>query len=116
MMFVLALVLSIGAAFGLDDLVPMTRSSLAQMMQSAEKKRLTGEIVRDIYKTVIEEANGGKAHFAMEFVGCDNTNPSISEETCVAIVNDVFGIIQAKFPDCAVTYTAESKEFKIVWA
>lgn len=115
-MFVLALVLSMSVAFGFDDLVPMTRSSLAQMMQSAEKKRLTGEIVRDIYKTVLDEAKSGKGHFAMEFVGCDNTNPSISEETCVAIVNDVFGIIQAKFPDCTVTYTADSKEFKIVWA
>jgi hypothetical protein len=99
----------------LDDLKLLTKANLLQIMQDAEKLRLTEEIVRDVYNSVVEEATNGKGEFAIEFTGCDNSNVKISKELCVDIVNDVFGIVQTKFPDSIVAYNVETKEFKVSW-
>ena len=100
----------------LDDLKPLPKANLTKMMQDAEKLRLTEEIVRDVYNSVIEEAVNGKSEFAVEFTGCSNSNIKVSEELCFAIVNDVFSIVQAKFPDSFVAYNVDTKEFKVSWA
>ena len=100
----------------LDDLKPVAKANLTKMTQDAEKLKLTEEIVRDIYSSVVEEATNGKPEFAVEFTGCSNSNIKVSEEICFAIVNDVFSIVQTKFPDSLVAYNVETKEFKVSWA
>ena len=100
----------------LDDLKPLPKANLTKMMHDAEKLRLTEEIVRDVYNSVIEEAANGKSEFAVEFTGCSNSNIKVSEELCFAIVNDVFSIVQTKFPDSFVAYNVDTKEFKVSWA
>jgi hypothetical protein len=103
-------------ASGLDDLKPLSKAELVQHMLTAEKHRYTEEIVRDVYNSVLEEAKSGKDRYITEFKGCDNSNPQISEGMCISIVNDVFSIINTKFPDSTVTYDSDNKEFKIIWA
>ena len=100
---------------GIDDLPPLNRVDLLQFMHSAVKKRYTEDIVRDVYNSVVEDAKQGKGQFVLEFTGCDNSNAEISEELCKSIVNDVFTIVQVKFPDSLVSYNIESKEFKLSW-
>lgn len=100
----------------LEDLKPLAKENLLQMMYDSEKLKYTEDIVRDIYKSVVEEAMNGKGEFSIEFTGCDNSNIKISKELCVEIVTDVFGIVQAKFPDSLVAYNVETKEFKVSWA
>jgi hypothetical protein len=98
-----------------DDLPPLRKSDLAQMMAVAEKQRYTTEIVRDIYTSVVEEASNGKGQYVTDFTGCDASNPKISQEMCNSIVEDVFHIMHTKFPDSSVSYDVNNKEFKIVW-
>ena len=100
----------------LDDLKPMAKAKLLEITADAEKLKLTEEIVRDVYNSVIEESNNGKTEFTVEFTGCSNSNIRISEELCVAIVNDVFGIVGTKFPDSFVDYNIDTKMFKVSWA
>ena len=98
-----------------DDLPPLRKSDLAQMMVVAEKQRYTTEIVRDIYTSVVESASNGEGTYVTEFGGCDTSNPKISQEMCNSIVDDVFNIMHTKFPDCGVTYDVANKEFRISW-
>lgn len=108
--------LFISTCASLDDLKPLTKTQLIQIMQDAEKLKLTEEITRDVYNSVVEEATNGKSEFSVEFTGCSNSNIKVSEEICFAIVNDVFSIVQTKFPDSLVAYNVETKEFKVSWA
>lgn len=98
-----------------DDMPPLRKADLTQMMVAAEKQRYTTEIVRDIYTSVVEEASNGKGQYVTEFTGCDTSNPKISQEMCNSIVDDVFHIMHTKFPDSGVSYDVSNKEFKIVW-
>jgi len=99
-----------------DDMPPLRKADLAQMMVAAEKKRYTTEIVRDIYTSVVETAANGQGTYVTEFGGCDASNPKISQEMCNSIVDDVFHIMHTKFPDCGVTYDVNNKEFRISWS
>ena len=103
-------------ASGLDELNPISKAELVQHMLTAEKRRYTEEIVRGVYNSVLEEAKSGKDRYVTDFTGCDNSNPKISEDMGISIVNDVFSIINTKFPDSSVTYDLNIKEFKISWS
>ena len=117
MFLLLTLILQFISSYAsLDDLIPLPKANLTQMMLDAEKLRLTEGIVRDVYNSVVEEATNGKSEFMVEFAGCRNSYIKISEDLCFSIVNDVFGIVQTKFPDSLVAYNVESKEFKVSWA
>jgi hypothetical protein len=114
-LFLLITYISKVKASVVDELKPLSKAELGQLMAASERHRYTEEIVRGVYDSVVEAASSGKNNYVTDFTGCDNSNPKISEELCKLIVNDVFSIINTKFPDAIISYDI-NKEFKIAWA